>query len=72
MCYNTIRKRKEREEKTMAVKFRYFFGEFKEGVSKVYDIQKQMYPSGLRTVYKVWNADRQKFEWLKKEACEVV
>ena len=50
---------KKREEKTMIVKFSYFFGEFKEGMSKVYDIQKRMYPSGLRVVYKVWNADRQ-------------
>lgn len=56
----------------MSVKFNYFFGEFKEGISKVYDIQKKMYPSGLREVYKVWNADRQKFEWMKKEACTVI
>lgn len=56
----------------MSVKFSYFFGEFKEGISKVYDIQKRMYPSGLREVYKVWNADRQKFEWMKKEACTII
>jgi hypothetical protein len=56
----------------MSVKFSYFFGEFKEGISKVYDIQKRHYPSGLREVYKVWNADRQKFEWMKKEACTII
>lgn len=56
----------------MKIKFSYFFGEFKEGISKVYAIQKKMYPSGLREVYKVWNSDRQKFEWMKKEACTVI
>lgn len=56
----------------MNVKFRYYYGEPKEGISKVYDIQKKCYPSGLREVYKVWNADRQVFEWMKKEACMVI
>lgn len=70
--YLSIRKRKEKENKTMTVKFTYFYGEFKEGVSKVYDIQKKLYPSGWREVYKVWVADRNAYEWMKKEACKVI
>ena len=56
----------------MKVSFRYFYGEFKTGISKVYGEKWDSFPSGRRLCYKVWNNDRELMEWLKADACEVV